>query len=180
MLSCIKKTYVNDGLSGFYKGTLTPLVGIGACVSIQFASLEYAKRLFIFDNVSRGKTETLSLSQLIVSGSFSGLCNSILCGPIEHTRIRLQTQNIYTGPMQFLSDVYSKYGLRGVFKGQVSTSIRESIGLGFYFGTYEGLIQRECKMHQCKRKEVQVQKQMIFGALSGYMFWIFSYPIVSK
>lgn len=31
ILDCVKKTYQNEGIVGFYKGTLTPLVGIGAC-----------------------------------------------------------------------------------------------------------------------------------------------------
>ena len=32
---CVKKIVSQEGLKGFYKGTLTPLVGVGACVSIQ-------------------------------------------------------------------------------------------------------------------------------------------------
>ena len=174
MLACIKKTYINDSFSGFYKGTLTPLIGIGACVSIQFAALDYAKRFFISNN----KGNQLTVPQFIASGSFAGICNSVLCCPIEHTRIRLQTQNTFNGPLHFLSDVYSKYGIRGVFKGQVSTSIREAIGFGLGFGSYEALIQRECNLNNCQRKDVSISKQMFFGAISGYCFWIMAYPIV--
>jgi hypothetical protein len=35
------------------QGTLTPLLGIGACVSIQFGALEWAKRLFSSRNGGR-------------------------------------------------------------------------------------------------------------------------------
>ena len=34
-LDCATKLLRADGPKGFYKGTLTPLLGIGACVSIQ-------------------------------------------------------------------------------------------------------------------------------------------------
>ena len=39
----IKKT-ASEGLSAFYKGTVSPLIGVGACVSIQFGVLEGMKR----------------------------------------------------------------------------------------------------------------------------------------
>jgi solute carrier family 25 carnitine/acylcarnitine transporter 20/29 len=35
-LDAATKIYKNEGASAFYKGTLTPLIGIGACVSISF------------------------------------------------------------------------------------------------------------------------------------------------
>ncbi|KHO01017.1 mitochondrial carrier protein (Ymc1) [Metarhizium album ARSEF 1941] len=36
--------YRNEGALAFYKGTLTPLLGIGACVSIQFGAFHAARR----------------------------------------------------------------------------------------------------------------------------------------
>ncbi|KAG7110251.1 Mitochondrial glycine transporter YMC1 like protein [Verticillium longisporum] len=36
--------YKNEGPLAFYKGTLTPLIGIGACVSIQFGAFHQARR----------------------------------------------------------------------------------------------------------------------------------------
>jgi solute carrier family 25 carnitine/acylcarnitine transporter 20/29 len=58
----------NEGPLGFYKGTTAPLVGIGACVSIQFGALEAAKRYF------KGQTVNgeLGISQLFAAGAFAG------------------------------------------------------------------------------------------------------------
>lgn len=36
-LDCAKQIFKNEGPLAFYKGTLTPLIGIGACVSQYFA-----------------------------------------------------------------------------------------------------------------------------------------------
>jgi solute carrier family 25 (mitochondrial carnitine/acylcarnitine transporter), member 20/29 len=97
VLDCASKTLRNEGLNGFYKGTLTPLLGIGACVSIQFAALESIKRAFGADK------KPLTLGQLYIAGAGSGLANSFLAGPIEHVRIRLQVQSadnkIFNGPL---------------------------------------------------------------------------------
>lgn len=71
------------------QGTLTPLLGIGLCVSIQFAGLEYSKRIFAARNIASGKGDgPLTGSQYFVSGVIAGLANSVVSGPVEHIRIR--------------------------------------------------------------------------------------------
>ena len=71
---------------------MTPLLGIGACVSIQFGALEYAKRIFASQNLAAGRGgeggKSLTSQQLIISGVFAGLSNGVVSGPIEHIRIR--------------------------------------------------------------------------------------------
>lgn len=42
-LDAATKIYKNEGASAFYKGTLTPLIGIGACVS--FKSISFPQHL---------------------------------------------------------------------------------------------------------------------------------------
>lgn len=68
---------------------MTPLLGIGVCVSIQFAGLEYSKRVFSSRNVSSGIGDgSLTGSQYFASGVIAGLANSVVSGPVEHIRIR--------------------------------------------------------------------------------------------
>lgn len=76
------------------QGTLTPLLGIGVCVSIQFGALEYAKRVFAQRNIdhrvasSGADGKLLTPTQLIASGAFAGIANGFVSGPVEHIRIR--------------------------------------------------------------------------------------------
>jgi hypothetical protein len=76
------------------QGTLTPLLGIGVCVSIQFGALEYAKRVFAQRNVDQRvasagpEGKVLTPTQLIASGAFAGIANGFVSGPVEHIRIR--------------------------------------------------------------------------------------------
>lgn len=78
-----------------FQGTLTPLLGIGVCVSIQFGALEYAKRTFAAQNLALGRGgedgKTLTSQQLFLSGIFAGLSNGVVSGPVEHIRIREST-----------------------------------------------------------------------------------------
>ena len=76
------------------QGTLTPLLGIGVCVSIQFGALEYAKRIFVQRNIDQRVSSAgpdgriLTPMQLIASGAFAGIANGFVSGPVEHIRIR--------------------------------------------------------------------------------------------
>lgn len=194
-VDCVKQTYLQEGFLGFYKGTLTPLIGIGACVSIQFGALEAAKRYFVAQNrkqqqhqhqqqqkriLSATNPAVLDNFQLFLSGAFSGLANSVLSGPIEHIRIRLQASSNsgYTGPGDLIKKVTAQHGISGLYKGQAITLLRESVGYGIYFSTYEWLMQRQMSLQKTeKRSDVASWRQMLFGAASGYTLWLVIYPV---
>ncbi|KAJ3303389.1 Mitochondrial carrier protein ymc2 [Kappamyces sp. JEL0829] len=174
VVDCAKKIIKTEGALGLYKGTLTPLLGAGVCVAIQFSALEACKRWM-------GSAKDLSLAQLYGAGAFSGLCNSVVSGPMEHVRTRLQVQSagirVYTGPGDFIRKVYRQYGFGGLFKGQMITLAREFHGYGIYFMVYEALIQRIMQKRNISRSQVSPLMQLSFGALSGYTLWVMIYPI---
>lgn len=95
----------------FYKGTTMPLIGVGACVSIQFGVVQYFKGLFREENVAKHGKAGLHLTQwqLYASGAAGGIANSVLAAPIEQVRIRLQTQQtlVYHGPFDCLKQYVS-------------------------------------------------------------------------
>lgn len=177
----IKKLLANEGPKGFYKGTLTPLVGVGACVSVQFSVNEFMKRHY--EQQLNGQTP--SLLQYFNCGAVAGFANGFLASPIEHIRIRLQTQSgsikQFKGPIDCFKQI-SKQGhilsSSGIYKGLTPTLIRESFGLGIYFATYEALINRELRLkNSSRRSDIPGWKLCVFGGLSGYTLWIGIYPI---
>ncbi|KAJ3491268.1 hypothetical protein NLI96_g855 [Meripilus lineatus] len=185
MLHCAGGIFKNEGPLAFYKGTLTPLLGIGVCVSIQFGAMEYSKRYFGQQNRENGvggpNGLTLSGPQLFVSGVFAGLANGVVSGPVEHIRIRLQTQSatkpVYAGPFDAMKKIYSGYGIRGIYKGQAVTLLREASGYGIYFWAYEKLMQREMASKGIRRDQVNPANAVLFGAAAGYALWAVIYPI---
>lgn len=68
------------------------MIGVGACVSIQFGALESMKRAFVSQNLKKGTGgidgKTLGPTQLLIAGAGAGLANSVVSGPVEHIRIR--------------------------------------------------------------------------------------------
>ncbi|KAJ7502391.1 mitochondrial carrier domain-containing protein [Mycena galericulata] len=185
MMHCATGILKNEGPLAFYKGTLTPLLGIGVCVSIQFAALENVKRHFAAQNLVKGTGgeggATLSGGQLFTAGVVAGVANGFVSGPVEHIRIRLQTQSStkpeYKGPFDAIKKIYSAHGIPGVFKGQGVTLVREATGYGVYFLAYEKLVQREMAQKGIKRDELSPLNAVLYGAAAGYALWSVIYPI---
>ncbi|TCD65347.1 Mitochondrial carrier protein ymc2 [Steccherinum ochraceum] len=185
MLDCAGGILKHEGPLAFYKGTLTPLLGIGVCVSIQFGALEHTKRYFARQNLAQGRGgqdgSALTAGQLVAAGVVAGLANSVVSGPVEHIRIRLQTQSatkpVYAGPFDAIKKIASSHGITGIYKGQVATLWRESTGYGVYFMAYELLMQREMSEKGIKRDQISPVNAVLYGAAAGYALWAVIYPI---
>jgi solute carrier family 25 carnitine/acylcarnitine transporter 20/29 len=172
----------------FYKGTLTPLLGIGACVSIQFGAFGFAKRyLENLNTSSKSKSPlptTLSYSQYYAAGAFAGVANSVISGPIEHVRIRLQTQphdparRLYSGPWDCVRKLVRQGGgvSHGLYRGEAVTIIREAQAYGVWFLTFEWLMNADAARNKIDRKEVPSWKVAFYGGLAGEALWLASYP----
>ncbi|EPQ29252.1 uncharacterized protein PFL1_03007 [Pseudozyma flocculosa PF-1] len=180
MLDCAARIVKNEGPLAFYKGTLTPLLGVGACVSIQFGVVASLKRHFAASNLAAGRGQRLSNSQFYLAGAAAGLANSFVAGPVEHVRIRLQTQPsppLYRGPLDVVRQSLSSSGLfRGLYRGQFATFAREAHGMGMYFLTYEYLVQRYLDSHRLARNDLPNSYAMFAGAMAGYGLWLTAYP----
>ncbi|KAI8082904.1 mitochondrial carrier domain-containing protein [Halteromyces radiatus] len=178
MMDCVRQTRAKEGLKGFYKGTTTPLVGIGACVSIQFVVLEAMKRFY------SPHGESLTNSQFYLAGAASGIANSVVSGPVEHIRTRLQVQTSSTGtglyfkgPVDAIKQIYSRYGIAGIYKGQGITMAREFQGYGAYFLAYEWLVKKSMEHSGRQRSELPAWEVCLYGASAGYAMWMTVYPL---
>lgn len=169
-----KQLIKNEGPRAFYKGTLTPLVGIGACVSVQFSVNQGMKRYY--DGVNGGGS--MSYGQFFTSGAAAGFANGFLVSPIEHVRIRLQTgAGGYHGPVDAILGILREGGVSGLMKGLVPTLARETVGAGMYFLTYEALVGKYCRENGVARSEVSPGRLCGYGACAGYAMWLSVYPV---
>ena len=165
------------------QGTLVPLIGIGGCVAVQFWLFHDVRRRFLQQNKRTDPNASkLTYLQYYLAGAYAGVGNSILSGPIEHIRIKLQTQpsgskRLYTGPTDCIQKIYSVDGIKGIYRGQVPTILREAQGYGLWFLTYEYLVQQTVRTTGVKRDDLPAWKLCGFGAIAGLVLWIGSYPL---
>ncbi|KAI1487052.1 mitochondrial carrier domain-containing protein [Biscogniauxia mediterranea] len=197
-LDAATSIYKHEGPLAFYKGTLTPLLGIGACVSVQFGAFGYARRYFESVNAGRAALSSsspsssssppppLSYSQYYAAGAFAGVANSVISGPIEHVRIRLQAQphgagRLYAGPADCVRQLVSAERggglLRGLYRGQAVTVLREAQAYGVWFLAFEWMMSADASRHRVDRRDVPAYKVALYGGLAGEALWLASYPL---
>jgi solute carrier family 25 carnitine/acylcarnitine transporter 20/29 len=164
-----KAVYAENGILGFWKGTLYPLLGIGGTVSIQFGVNENIKKRW-----ENKKGSQLSFSELFICGASAGFASSFVSTPVEHLRIRMQTQPkdnpIYKGSLDCMKQIYNKYGINAIFKGAASTTVREIVGYGTFFATYAWLTRLCMKPGQTLR-DLSYFTVLWTGSLTGIAFW---------
>jgi solute carrier family 25 (mitochondrial carnitine/acylcarnitine transporter), member 20/29 len=125
---------------------------------------------------------TLSYGQYYLAGAFAGLSNTILSTPIEHVRIRLQTQphgaaRLYSGPLDCIRKLSADAGVfHGLYRGTAVTILREAQAYGVWFLTYEFLMNADAKRNKIKREQISTPKVAFYGGLAGEMLWLGSYP----
>ena len=180
-LDAATKIYKNEGALAFYKGTLTPLIGIGACVSVQFGGFHYARRAFEARNLEKTGSGDLSYVQYYAAGAFAGITNTVLSSPIEHIRIRLQTQphgaaRLYNGPIGCIKKLTAHEGIRGVYRGTAVTLLREANAYGAWFAAFEYMMNKDAERNNIRRDEISTPKVALYGGLAGEALWLWSYP----
>jgi solute carrier family 25 (mitochondrial carnitine/acylcarnitine transporter), member 20/29 len=86
--------------------------------------------------------------------------------------IGLQTQPSknppYAGPWDAIKKIGSAHGLKGIYKGQAVTLLREASGYGVYFLAYEKLVQWEMRSKGIRRDQINPANAVLYGAAAGY------------
>ena len=161
-------------------------------MSVQFGGFHAARRWFEERNAAAAgtpipstptSTSSLSYGQYYAAGAFAGVANSVISGPIEHVRIRLQTQphgagKLYNGPWDCVRKLGAQEGslLRGLYRGEAVTIWREAQAYGVWFLTFEWLMNADAARNKVDRKDVPSYKVAFYGGLAGEALWLASYP----
>lgn len=97
-------------------------------------------------------------------------------------RIRLQTQphgaqRLYNGPIDCIRKLSAHEGvLSGLYRGEAVTIMREAQAYGFWFLTFEYLMNADAKRNNLRRDEIPQHKVALYGGLAGEALWLSSYP----
>jgi solute carrier family 25 carnitine/acylcarnitine transporter 20/29 len=178
MTHCLKTIIKNEGgLLALWKGSLPPLVSVGAAVSLQFGinerSRSFVKKMTGLAN--------LKPSHYFGCGSLAGLVNSIISIPTEQCRIRMQVQSDgstspYKSSMDCIRKIIQQHGIRGLYKGGVPTVLREGLAFGIYFSFYEWLVNKMMRPGQ-SRHDFNIINVTMAGSLTGIIVWLATFPI---
>lgn len=136
----------------FLRGTAAPVLGYGALNALLFVSYnrtESALNRFVFgiDPSSVTSQTGANLWSTWIAGAVGGVATWVVSTPTELVKCRVQLaeqsgppregRGAKTGSWQVTKHALRTEGIRGLYFGGVVTALRDSIGYGFYFWSYE-------------------------------------------
>ena len=152
---------------------------VGTCVahSISFGVVENSKK-YLKNDLER----PLTLYEHAICGFLSGSATSFVSAPTEGVRIKIQTQGYldyrgdshYRNTFTYAIDLLKLKGIKGLYRGFLTTYLRDAIGDTFYYSTYAAVPMYLLGKHD---EHKDIPTIIISGGLAGVAFWTFTYPI---
>lgn len=173
-------------VKGLYRGATSSFLGMAFESSLLFGIYSQAKKS-LEGEVQSDKPRP---SVIIPSAAFGGAVISFILGPTELVKCRLQIQGTdsavpkssrYCGPLDCALKTVKTEGIPGIFRGGVTTLLREAIGNAVFFSTYEHIrhyMHLQMKGVSSNQSHlIDVGIGIVSGGLSGVAFWSAVLPL---
>jgi solute carrier family 25 carnitine/acylcarnitine transporter 20/29 len=159
-LSCLRSILRTDGFGGLYRGLGAPIVGNAAISAVHFSVLNVTKEQY----------------GSVIAGGMAGICGAFISSPVEYIRIKMQLAITNHGkPYRGVFDCMHNIILSGrginpfrLYRGLSITILREGIGYGAFFGSYE---------HFSPPTGYKLVDDLLRGIICGVALWGSMYPL---
>jgi len=171
MLQVVASIHRTEGVAGYFKGMLYPVLTAGAINSVFFGV--YGVCMAKIKDLSP-ELASYHLTSVYLAGVAGGTVQLAIASPVELVKIRLQTQtghSRYRGPWHCLTDTLRQHGVRGVLTGLVPHWWRDGHGFGVYVVLYEALLRL-----LGGRDSVTEAEQFWAGGAAGVICWLSVLP----
>ncbi|KAK1980967.1 solute carrier family 25 member 45 [Colletotrichum cereale] len=159
-------------------GSAAPILGYGALNALLFVSYNRTEAA-----LNRALDLRSSLWTTWLAGAVGGLATWVVSTPTELVKCRAQLSSPPASNWAIAKDAWRAEGPRGLYFGGAVTALRDSIGYGFYFWSYElgtrwmgvgggggdGL--EETNMRE------EAAKVLLCGGLAGIVTWLSIFPL---
>jgi solute carrier family 25 phosphate transporter 23/24/25/41 len=140
IINAFKVILKEEGFIGWYRGLVPSLIGIAPYVAINFTSFETLKRV----TIDYFEVKELGVITKLTLGAIAGTISQTITYPLETVRRRMQMASLGTRSgaegatmIQAFKQVYTKYGLKGYFKGLIPNYIKVIPVVSVNFLVYE-------------------------------------------
>ncbi|KAK6506341.1 hypothetical protein TWF506_011259 [Arthrobotrys conoides] len=178
--------------TSLFRGAAAPVIGNGALTALLFVG--YNRSLEYLESTPYQQIKSPSLTNVWLAGAASGLACFIISAPTEVIKCRAQ---IYPSHLHDIAtrgttttsgipsptgnsnapsswkvarQVVATSGVRGLYHGGVITSLRDSIGYGWYFWAYEAT-------KNALGLESEMATSLVAGGIAGCVTWASIYPL---
>ncbi|KND90906.1 Mitochondrial basic amino acids transporter [Tolypocladium ophioglossoides CBS 100239] len=160
-------------------GTAAPILGYGALNALLFVSYNRSEAA-----LNRALSTHRSLWATWLAGALGGLSTWVVSTPTELVKCRAQmsTTTPAVSSWTIAQQIWRADGLRGLYFGGIVTALRDSIGYGFYFWSYE-LATRRWPSSRPDGDDGTVSLRhetpriLLCGGLAGIVTWASIFPL---
>jgi solute carrier family 25 (mitochondrial carnitine/acylcarnitine transporter), member 20/29 len=158
------------------RGTSAPILGYGALNALLFVT--YNRTSDLLNSSTAGAP--LSLWTTWLAGAIGGLATWVVSTPTELIKCRAQITSspAAASSWSITKEILRTEGIRGLYFGGVVTALRDSIGYGFYFWSYE--LSTRLMMSKMRERGSDTQeaaKVLLCGGLAGVVTWASIFPL---
>ena len=136
-IECMRTMLKNEGPSAFFQGITSPLFSMPIINAVFMGTYDVGRWL-----QGVGFHDQMTITQATLAGALAGGVACILGTPMELVKCRLQMEIVpengkRTKARHMVLQVVKEQGVRGLYRGNVVTLMREVPGSGIYFAAYE-------------------------------------------
>jgi solute carrier family 25 carnitine/acylcarnitine transporter 20/29 len=158
------------------RGATAPILGYGALNALLFVTYNRTSTLLN----TNGPGLSPNLWTTWIAGAIGGLATWVVSTPTELVKCRAQISTSPTGASSWgiTKEILRTEGVRGLYFGGVVTALRDSIGYGFYFWSYELSTKlMMSKMKERDSKSEEAAKVLLCGGVAGIVTWASIFPL---
>ncbi|KAF2012196.1 mitochondrial carrier [Aaosphaeria arxii CBS 175.79] len=168
-----------DRAGTLVRGTTAPILGYGALNAILFVTYNRTLSLLHTSPPPSSSGTPYSPSDLFkvwCAGAAGGLATFVVSAPTELVKCRAQvSRGPTTSSWAIAREAWRAEGVRGLYYGGGITSVRDAVGYGFYFLSYEWSKQALSSPEDTDREATL--KVLLCGGLAGVITWASVFPL---
>ena len=194
-LDCVRQTLRAEGLSGFYSGMSSPLMGQMVFRAASFTTFHATLQRL------RGLSDSsTSVGNLMAAGSITGIVIAFIETPIDVIKTKLQVQIFSSklsssssaaaaAPVPFnsfrtcVAHTVNTHGPRALFQGLSATLVRNVPANALFFPVNEMSKQQlVARRHRqgaaaATAADLSLAERLAAGASAGLCYWVLTYPL---
>lgn len=161
-----------ESTSSLISGTAAPILGYGALNALLFVSYNRTE-----EAINKGLALSPNLWTTWAAGAIGGLATWFVSTPTELIKCRAQLSSPPTSSWSITKQIVRSEGLKGLYYGGAVTALRDSIGYGFYFWSYELSTQLMLSAKPEKSFSQDAARVLLCGGLAGVVTWASVFPL---
>ncbi|KAK3649947.1 hypothetical protein LTR56_006534 [Elasticomyces elasticus] len=155
--------------TSWLRGAAAPILGYGALNALLFMTYNRSLALLNTGNIS----DRPSGWTIWTAGALGGLATFFVSAPTELVKCRAQVST--QSSIEVTKALWKQGKLPGLYMGGGITSVRDAVGYGFYFWSYE-LAKRAVSTEEDSPNQ-RALKVLLCGGLAGVVTWTSIFPM---